>query len=174
APLAKVLRLWSGLGYYRRAENLRSAARQIMRAHGGRVPSDFDRLRELPGVGDYTAGAIASIAFGRRYPAIDGNARRVLSPLLGIMEDRSLRAAAADLVPRSRPGDFNQAIMELGATVCTPKHQRCADCAVNSLCASRASPHAATLRRSRAPAKPTSVVWPLAIVRRDGKILLRR
>src|SRR6185503_19286061 len=143
APLAKVLRLWSGLGYYRRAENLRSAARQIMRAHGGRVPSDFDRLKALPGIGDYTAGAIASIAFGRRYPAIDGNARRVLSRLLRITNEDALRAIAAELVPKSRPGEFNQAHMELGATVCTPKNQRCFDCALNSLCASRSRPRAA-------------------------------
>ena len=174
APLARVLRLWSGLGYYRRAENLRTAAQQIIRTHGGRMPENFDQLRALPGVGAYTAGALASIAFGQRYPAIDGNARRVLGRLLRITEERTLRAVAAELVPRARPGDFNQAIMELGATVCTPKNQRCPDCAVNSLCASRSPAYGVTLRGRRARVKFRSVVWPLAIVRHGGKVLLRR
>ena len=174
APLAKVLRLWSGLGYYRRAANLRTAAQKIIREHRGRIPQDFNRLRTLPGIGDYTAGAITSIAFGQRHAAIDGNARRVLSRLLGISDERALRAIAAELVPESQPGDFNQALMELGATVCTPKNQRCSDCAVNSLCASRSWPRAANAPAARPRVKFTSVIWPLAIVRRGGKILLRR
>jgi A/G-specific adenine glycosylase len=174
APLAKVLRLWSGLGYYRRAANLRAAAQTIVREHRGRIPQDFNQLRALPGIGDYSAGALASIAFGLRHAAIDGNARRVLSRLLGITDERALRALAAELVPKSRPGDFNQALMELGAIVCTPKNQSCSDCAVNSLCVSRARPHSPKAFSSRPRVKFKSVIWPLAIVRRGGKILLRR
>jgi A/G-specific adenine glycosylase len=172
APLAQVLRLWSGLGYYRRAENLRRAAQQIVRRHGGRIPEDISSLKALPGIGDYTAGAIASIAFGKPYPAIDGNVRRVLNRLLGTTDERILRAAAVELVPSAQPGDFNQALMELGATVCIPKNQRCAECAVNSLCASRSRAGAASGSFKRV--KFRTVVWPLAIVRRAGRILLRR
>ena len=173
APLPQVLRLWSGLGYYRRAENLREAARQITRRHAGKIPQDFTQLKALAGIGDYTAGALLSIAFGKPYPAIDGNVRRVLSRLLRITDERKLRAIATELVPAERPGEFNQALMELGATICTPKNQRCSRCALNSLCASRSSPDAAVLG-SRTPVKFKHVIWPIAIVRRGGKILLRR
>lgn len=172
-PLPQVLRLWSGLGYYRRAANLKKAAQQIVRRHGGEMPQDFTELRALAGIGDYTAGALLSIAFGKPYPAIDGNVRRVLSRLLRITDEREIRAIAAELVPPERPGEFNQALMELGATVCTPKNQRCSQCAVNSLCATRSRPDAAVLG-SRTPVKFKAVVWPMAIVRRSGKILLRR
>lgn len=173
APLPQVLRLWSGLGYYRRAENLKKAARQIVRGHAGQIPQDFAQLRALAGIGDYTAGALLSIAFGKPYPAVDGNVRRVLGRLLRVTDERKLRAIAAELVPAKRPGEFNQAIMELGATICTPKNQRCADCPMHSLCASRSNPGAAVFG-SQTPVRFKNVVWPLAIVRRGGKILLRR
>ncbi len=173
APLPQVLRHWSGLGYYRRAANLKKAAQQIVRGHGGKVPQDFAQLRALAGIGDYTAGALLSIAFGKPYPAIDGNVRRVLSRLLRITDERQLRAIGAELVPAKRPGEFNQALMELGATVCTPKNQRCSHCVLNSLCASRSNPDAAVLAL-RTPVKFKNVVWPMAIVRRGGNILLRR
>jgi A/G-specific adenine glycosylase len=173
APLPQVLRLWSGLGYYRRAANLKKAAQQIVRRHGGEIPQDFTELRALAGIGEYTAGALLSIAFGKPCPAIDGNVRRVLSRLLRITDEREIRAIAAALVPAKHPGEFNQALMELGATVCTPKNQRCSQCAVNSLCASRSRANTAVLG-SRAPVKFKAVVWPMAIVRRSGTILLRR
>jgi A/G-specific adenine glycosylase len=173
APLPQVLRFWSGLGYYRRAANLKQAAQQIVRRHGGEMPQDFTELRVLAGIGDYTAGALLSIAFGKPYPAIDGNVRRVLSRLLRITDERELRAMAAELVPAKRPGEFNQALMELGATICTPKNQRCSHCPMNSLCAGRSSPDAAVLG-ARTPVKFKTVVWPMAIVHRGGKILLRR
>ena len=174
APLAKVLRLWSGLGYYRRAENLRKAAQQIVRLHAGAIPRDFAQLRALAGIGDYTAGALLSIAFGKPYPAIDGNARRVLSRVRRITSEPALRAIAEELISRSQPGEFNQAVMDLGATICTPKNQRCADCPINSLCASRSRSHAPSTLGPRRPLKLKSVVWPLAIVRHRGKILLRQ
>jgi A/G-specific adenine glycosylase len=173
APLSQVLRLWSGLGYYRRAASLKEAARQIVRRHGGQIPQDFAQLRALAGIGEYTAGALLSIAFGKSYPAIDSNVRRVLSRLLRITDERKLRTLAAELVPEKLPGEFNQALMELGATICTPKHARCSHCVLNSLCAGRSQPDTAALG-SRTPGKVTAVVWPVAIVRRGGQILLRR
>lgn len=173
APLPEVLRLWSGLGYYRRAENLRTAAQVIVRRHGGNIPRDLASLKALAGIGDYTAGALLSIAFGKPYPAVDGNVRRVVSRLCRIGDERKLRKVAAELVPNSRPGHFNQAIMELGATVCTPKNPRCVECPVSLLCLSRSRRGAASAI-ARAPVKFKNVVWPLAIVRRGEYILLRR
>ncbi len=125
APRPRVLRHWSGLGYYRRAENLHSAARQIVRRHGGELPQEPDQLKALAGIGDYTAGALLSIAFNKPYAAVDGNVRRVLSRLCGLNDKRRLRHRAEALVPATRPGDFNQAMMELGATVCIPRTPRC-------------------------------------------------
>jgi A/G-specific adenine glycosylase len=172
APLERVLRHWSGLGYYRRAENLSKAARQIARRHNRNLPDDYEGLRQLPGIGDYTAGAVLSIAFGRRYPAVDGNARRVLSRLTRKSRERELRALAAALVPRTKPGQFNQALMELGATVCTPRNPRCGDCPLASRCKSGAK-GAASMDPGKKSA-PENMVWPLALVRRRGKILLQR
>jgi A/G-specific adenine glycosylase len=174
APLHGVLRLWSGLGYYRRAENLRKAARQLMREHRGKLPQDYDQLRALAGIGDYTAGAILSIAFQKPYPAIDGNVRRVLGRLFFIIGEKELRASALKLVPQAQPGNFNQALMELGATVCTPKNQRCAQCPISSHCAFLIRADREPTRQRPKHAKTEKITWPLAIVRRHGKILLRR
>jgi A/G-specific adenine glycosylase len=173
ARLDRVLHLWSGLGYYRRAENLRTAARQIMRKHHGKIPNDYDHLRALAGIGDYTAGALLSIAFEKNYPAVDGNARRVLSRLCAISNEPELRDVAIKLVSGARPGDFNQALMELGATLCTPKAPNCVACPLKRECSSRF--HRQAIRARRAGAKSfTNVTWPLAILRRGAKILLRR
>ena len=172
ARLSRVLRLWSGLGYYRRAENLWRAARQIVRRHQGVLPQDFAALRGLAGIGEYTAGALLSIAFGKPYPAVDGNVRRVLGRLLGISDERRLRIVAAELIPAAHPGEFNQALMELGATVCTPQNQNCPACALRSLCADQIGAGVNALRRKHVRFK--SVRWPLAIVQRQDKILLRR
>jgi A/G-specific adenine glycosylase len=174
APLPRLLRLWSGLGYYRRAENLKKAAMQIVRDHGGRLPDDYNKLRGLSGIGDYTAGAILSIAFDKRYPAIDGNVRRVFARLFSITDERQLRATVTRLASKKRPGDFNQALMELGATICTPKNPRCGACPVAIDCASRLCSPAKVIEVRRARSKFHNVTWPLAIVRRHGKILLRR
>jgi A/G-specific adenine glycosylase len=172
APQQQVLRAWSGLGYYRRAENLRRAARQLLRRHEGKIPQIYDELRSLPGIGNYTAGAILSIAFQRRYPALDGNARRVLSRLFNLTDDTELRARAIQLIPSSRPGDFNQALMELGATLCTPRAPDCAVCPVTFACAARPRIHLRARPKSRPESVFRNVTWPLAIVRRQGKILL--
>ena len=174
APLERVLQTWSGLGYYRRAENLKKAARQIRRVHGGALPRQFGVLRQLPGIGDYTAGALMSIAFHRRYPAVDGNARRVLGRVFALTDAKQLHAIANALVPRSRPGDFNQALMELGATLCSPNDAKCEQCPVSSDCAASSSPRRSLPRRHRKPIEFKDVTWPLAIVRQGRRILLRR
>ena len=173
ASLDSILRAWSGLGYYRRAENLKKAARQLMRDHAGQLPRNYNQLRALAGIGDYTAGAILSIAFDQRYPAIDGNARRVLGRNFLIVEEKKLRAAAVLLVPRSRPGDFNQALMELGATICLAKQPRCDRCPIATVCATKIR-NRSMLRSEQQSQKYKNVTWPIAIIRRRGKILLRR
>jgi A/G-specific adenine glycosylase len=168
----KVLALWSGLGYYRRATNLKRAAREIVRRHGGELPRDSRALRALPGIGEYTAGALMSIAFGARCAAFDGNARRVLSRMYGVRDESALRALAARLVAAPRPGDFNQALMDLGATVCLARAPRCAVCPLASICvATTSGVNAATAARPK-PAR--RIEWPLAFIERNGRILLRR
>ena len=141
ASLEDVLRIWEGLGYYARARHLYSAAQELVRCNAGELPGCFDALKALPGVGPYTAGAIVSIAFGEAVPAVDGNAQRVLCRLFGIPDDvtrsatkRKLRALAAQLLPRERPGHFNEALIELGATVCTPRRPSCGNCPLRELC----------------------------------------
>lgn len=131
----EVLSLWAGLGYYSRARNLHAAAQLLARKSAGQMPRDANELRALPGIGRYTAGAIASIAFGQREPVVDGNVSRVLARIYADAAPRLVQwQRAADLLPRSRPGDFNQALMELGATVCTARAPRCADCPVAQHC----------------------------------------
>jgi A/G-specific adenine glycosylase len=137
----EVLGLWEGLGYYSRARNLHRTAREVVARYGGELPSDPAELRELPGVGAYTAGAVASIAFGRAVPAVDGNVRRVLARLLDepVPSPAELEGWAGALVDSHRPGDFNQALMELGALVCTPRTPACRRCPVAEWCEARAA-----------------------------------
>ena len=136
APEDDVLKAWEGLGYYSRARNLHRAAKMVREVNDGRLPDTVAGLRTLPGVGPYTAGAVASIAFSRASPAVDGNVRRVHARLV----DRPTASAteverwAADVVDPSRPGDFNQALMELGATACTPRRPSCETCPVSTWC----------------------------------------
>jgi A/G-specific adenine glycosylase len=131
-----VLKLWAGLGYYRRARNLMAAARVVAEKHGGQVPSDYDELRALPGIGQYMAGAILSIAFNRPYPVVDGNVRRVLSRIYGWTEEnpKALWDAATRVVNGAEPRLVNQAIMELGAKVCSFKSPRCLICPIQDSC----------------------------------------
>ncbi len=138
---ASVLAVWSGLGYYRRARMLHAAAKAITRAHAAGFPRSAKALRGLPGVGRYTAAAIASIAFGESVAAVDGNVERVLRRMSGSnLTTEEVWRAAAILLHRARPGDFNQAMMELGATVCLPRQPRCPVCPVFDFCASRGKP----------------------------------
>ena len=142
----EVLRLWQGLGYYSRARNLQRAARAMVERHGGAVPETIGELIALPGVGRYTAGAVASIAFGVPAPILDGNVTRVLCRLDLIEGDpraaanqRRLWERAAEVVDPDRPGDFNSAVMELGATACTPRSPQCLICPVSAYCKARAA-----------------------------------
>ena len=139
-----VLTAWEGLGYYSRARNLHHAARVIMQEHGGRLPQDLKALRRLPGIGRYTAGAIASIAFNMDEPALDGNIRRVLARLYDVVEparsapgERRLWELAAANLPSGQAGVYNQALMDLGSTLCTPRSPDCPRCPLNSLCQAR-------------------------------------
>jgi A/G-specific adenine glycosylase len=171
----QVLALWSGLGYYRRARMLHAAARQVARVHGGELPREAESLRELEGVGAYTAGAVASIAFGQRAPVVDGNVARVLARLFAIDEGvKSARGTARlwelarDLVSNDGPaaddpGAWNQALMELGATVCLPRTPRCGECPVSAHCAAHRDGIESELPRS-VPRKPAREVFRVAVV----------
>ena len=170
----EVLKAWEGLGYYRRAQNLHRAARVVRETHGGVIPSTYAQLRELPGVGEYTAGAVASIAFGERVPAVDGNVRRVFARLFDVAEPKPawLRATASQLVDAARPGDWNQALMELGATVCTPRSPRCGECPLAEPCAARAAGTQAERPAVRAKRAVPTVVMVLALLHRRGEVLI--
>jgi A/G-specific adenine glycosylase len=146
AAQQEVLRRWQGLGYYARARNLQAAAKRVVEHFGGEVPQTVDELLTLPGVGRYTAGAIASIAFGTKAPIVDGNVARVLCRLDKIRKDprnpetiKKLWRRAEELLPGERVGDFNSALMELGATVCTPKSPKCSECPVRHYCKAAAA-----------------------------------
>jgi A/G-specific adenine glycosylase len=132
----RVLTLWAGLGYYRRAKNLMAAAREIVAKHSGNIPSDYETLLQFPGIGQYMAGAILSIAFNKPYPVVDGNVRRVLSRVYGWTDEnpKGLWDAAARLVREAEPRLVNQALMELGAKVCSFRSPRCLICPIQSSC----------------------------------------
>lgn len=174
ASRENTLALWSGLGYYRRAENLRRAARIIVQKHRGKLPRDFDSLRALPGIGPYTAGALMSIAFNRPYPALDGNARRVLSRIFQVKGEKGLCAIGGELSSCDRPRELNQALMELGATVCVAQGPACPVCPVEQFCAARSSGRLPKKRPSATKRRIASVQWPLLVIRNNGKVLLRR
>ncbi|MEO5510661.1 MAG: A/G-specific adenine glycosylase [Longimicrobiales bacterium] len=169
-----VLRAWEGLGYYSRARNLHAAAKVVRERHSGLVPDSVEGLRALPGIGAYTAGAVSSIAYGVAEPAIDGNARRVFSRILD-MADPSLtqiHTAVRDIIPADRPGDFNQAVMELGATICTPR-PCCSKCPVQWHC--RAFALGTVHLRPGVSARKASPVFNIAVVvliDADGRALL--
>jgi len=168
ATQASVLAAWSGLGYYRRARALHEAARAIVRERGGECPATAEEWRELPGIGRYTSAAIASIAFGEKVAVADGNVERVAERLLG----RRLVAAevwilAEELLSRQRPGDFNQAMMELGATVCIPREPKCLLCPVAGECATKGN-----LPQTEKMQRTTKATVFYALDCRDGKVRL--
>ena len=181
APLEEVLKAWEGLGYYARARNLHKAAIEIVKKYDGQLPQTYAQLRRLPGFGDYTAGAVATIAFGKAVPAIDGNVKRVLARLFAIEEDirrgaaaRQLKEIAAVLVDLNAPGDWTQAVMELGATVCLPKSPQCLLCPLNALCQG----HLRGIEQ-HLPFRPTKKELPhydvtAAVIRQDDKVLITR
>ncbi len=175
----EVLRLWEGLGYYRRARQLHAAAKRMVADHGGRLPTTVAELRQLPGIGRYTAGAIASIALGLSEPIVEANSRRVLArltgydrPLDGTAGDGPIWEIAARLVPRKDAGLFNQALMDLGALVCTPERPRCDACPLASLCVARQSGRAEAIPVKTSGRRPQRVRELAAVIRRRGRVYL--
>jgi A/G-specific adenine glycosylase len=181
APLDDVLAAWRGLGYYARARNLHRAAQTLLERHGGQLPADLDALGELPGFGRYTVGAVGSIAFGLPVPLVDGNVARVLARLFALEGApthpdylRALWQLAAALVVGARPGEWNQALMELGATVCRPEQPGCLLCPVRIHCRALASGRVDVIPAVR-PRKPRrSLHLAVAVMRKADTVLLVR
>ena len=177
---ADVMAAWAGLGYYARARNLLKCARVVANTRSGVFPDTEETLRELPGVGPYTAAAIAAIAFDRRAVVVDGNVERVMARYFAVKDPlpqskATFRARADDLTPDVRPGDYAQAVMDLGATICTPRNPRCGLCPIASDCIGRATGIAADLPRKLAkPIKPIRHGVVYLAQRTDGAVLLER
>lgn len=185
APEEHVLKAWEGLGYYSRARNLQSAAREVQEQYGGTVPSEKESVSSLKGVGPYTAGAIMSIAFNKPEPAVDGNVMRVLSRYFLLEDDIAksstrvkIEKLAKELIPEGAAGDFNQALMELGATVCTPKSPQCLPCPVMECCAARLEGRVDELPVKTKAKPPRPELRAVALVEGDGanagRILIRQ
>lgn len=181
ASQAEVLRSWEGLGYYRRALALRDGARRILADHRGSFPREPSVLRRLPGIGPYTAAAVAALAFGRDEIALDGNLRRALSRLTNLATDprrpegeRRLLTYAWKLLPRGRAADFNQALMDLGSLICLPREPRCGECPLPRWCAARRAgvERQRPVRAERRPVPRHAAV--VGVLRRDGRVLIGR
>jgi A/G-specific adenine glycosylase len=178
--LDDVLRAWAGLGYYARARNLHACARAVVERHGGIFPDNIEALRALPGIGDYTAAAVAAIAFDCAAVPVDGNVERVVSRLFAVEETLpagkpAIKRLATSLLPASRAGDFAQAMMDLGATICSPKRPACALCPWNGVCVARALGRQEEFPR-KAPKREGKLRRGAAFValRADGRVLLRQ
>ena len=181
-PEERLMKLWQGLGYYSRARNLQRAAQIILSEHEGRFPEALPQLLKLPGIGDYTAGAIASIAFGQPVPAVDGNVLRVAARVLDIREDimsprvrKEIRQLTAAAIPPDRPGAFNQALMDLGATACLPNGPpACGSCPLGELCqANRLGTQAALpIRAPKAGRRVEELT--VCLLLREGRVALRQ
>jgi len=178
---ADVLHAWQGLGYYSRARRLLSGARAVTERHAGKLPRDIEALLALPGIGPYSAGAIASIAFGLPEPIVDGNVVRVLCRLFALRGDparaplkQELWRLARELVPADKPSEFNQSLMELGATICTPTSPRCTECPVAKQCRALALGMERELPQLAKRRAPTEVATAAAYVRRGDTVLLRQ
>ncbi len=181
APEDEVLKLWEGLGYYRRARNLHRGARQVAEELGGVIPSDVKELLKISGIGEYTAGAIASIAYDRCVPAVDGNVIRVVSRVRGIRENvgipsvkRQITKAAAELVPQERPGDFNQAMMDLGATICVPGTPSCERCPVAGMCDACREGDAEDIPELPRKNPPKVIDYDLCLIYNGDRVLMRQ
>lgn len=176
-----LMKLWEGLGYYSRARHLQSAARLICSDHGGEIPARFDDLLALPGIGRYTAGAVASIAFGERRPAVDGNVLRVIMRLLAcpadILKESTKRAVEEALIAHlpENAGDFNQALMELGALVCLPRGAaRCPSCPLERLCLAKEANLQAELPQKTPPKRRRTEKLTIFLLAKNGKIALEK
>lgn len=176
-----VLKAWEGLGYYSRVRNIRKAARVLVDEHDGRVPDDYDRLLALPGVGPYTAAAIMSIAFDRPYPVIDANVARVFARLLDIDQpmkgsgvQRELHALLTEMLADVSPRDFNQAFMELGALVCTPRNPDCSNCPVEAHCEALRADTVAERPVANGRAERIDIAMACAIVEHEGRIFIQQ
>lgn len=181
APEDEVLKLWEGLGYYRRARNLHRGARQVAEELGGVIPSDVKELLKISGIGEYTAGAIASIAYDQPVPAVDGNVIRVVSRVRGIRENvgipsvkRQITQAAAELVPQERPGDFNQAMMDLGATICVPGTPSCERCPVAEMCDACREGDAEDIPELPRKNPPKVIDYDLCLIYNGDRVLMRQ
>ncbi|OPZ72943.1 MAG: putative A/G-specific adenine glycosylase YfhQ [bacterium ADurb.Bin478] len=181
ARLDQVLKVWEGMGYYARARHLLQAARIIQKEHAGFFPQDYDAVRRLPGIGPYTAAAILSIAFQQRYAVVDGNVARVVSRLAAFSGEvqstankKILQAMADTLLPASTPGDFNEAMMELGALLCTPAAPQCGVCPLARCCRARQQGEPERFPVKRAKKKRPHHEVAAAIIWRQGRILLAR
>jgi A/G-specific adenine glycosylase len=180
AELGQVLAAWAGLGYYARARNLHACARAVAGEHGGKFPQSAAALRKLPGIGDYTAAAIASIAFGERATPVDGNIERVIARLFAVTTKlpaakAEIKALAETLTPAKRAGDFAQAMMDLGATICTPRRPACALCPLRPDCRGFAQGIAEALPyREEKRERPTRRAAAFVALRQDGAVLLRQ
>lgn len=179
APLQEVLKAWEGLGYYSRARNLQRAARIVMVEHAGRLPEEVPALRKLPGIGRYTAGAIASIAFGKDCAALDGNIRRVLSRVFDVAEEvrspageRRLWELAEQQLPPGKASEYNQALMDLGAGICLPRLPRCESCPLADLCQAYSLGIQEQRPVRRSPPRPPHHLVTAAVVRKQGAVLI--
>jgi A/G-specific adenine glycosylase len=180
SPLQKVLKVWENLGYYSRARNMHAAARMIVEKFDGRIPDNWEEIKTLPGIGQYTAGAILSIAYGQAIPAVDGNVRRILCRLFAIRkpvdntrEQKQLQKLAASLIPAKHPGYFNQALMDLGATICKAKNPDCSRCPIACQCQARLHDLQNVLPITRkAPAIPHRQVAAAVIRNSKGMLLV--
>ncbi len=175
----EVLAAWSGLGYYHRARNLLRGARHLVERHRGGFPRSLEAALAVPGIGLYTASAVLSIAYGLPLPVVDGNVRRVLARLLALRGPEYRRDApyynrAEELLDRERPGDWNQALLELGATICLPRRPACEACPLRRQCQARAQGLVEQLPEGRARRAPASVTVAAALVQRDDRVLLVR
>jgi len=179
ADLGEVLAAWAGLGYYARARNLHACARAVVEHHGGRFPPTEAELRKLPGIGDYTAAAVAAIAFGKRATPVDGNIERVVARLFEIttplpVAKAEIRTLAGTLTPEERPGDFAQAMMDLGAMICTPRRPACGFCPLRPDCRACAAGLAEILPyRAEKAERPVRRGAAFVALRSDGAVLLR-
>ena len=182
SPLSQVLKAWEGLGYYRRARHLHETAKIVQKKFAGKFPDSRDELMKLPGIGRYTAGAIASIAFGKEEPVLDGNVKRILSRIFAMKDavdsvigEKKLWAIAASLVQGSgNPGDLNQALMELGALICLPENPQCIVCPAEKVCAAHRMKKETAFPVKDRRQKIEALETVAAIIWRNGRVLLEK